>query len=1322
MRRSVKIAAWTAGGLVGFIVLLIGTVLLLGNTERGRALLVRLTTQVTHGQVQLTGLRGAFPAALDLDRLALRDADGEWLFAERVSLRWSPGALLVRHLKIDTLHIGRLHIERAPVPQKEEKKSGGSSIPRSDLTDLSIGTLELGRALAGEPVSLTVKAQAHLRSLEDATAYMIARRTGGNGDYELGVHFDPARMDARLKLQEPANGPLANLLKVPGLGALSVAAQLNGSRNAEVVQLSADAGPLRARAQGTVDLVQRAADLDYSLNAPAMTPYVGLSWDTIELKGRFHGPFTTPNAQGHLLIKALRVSGSTQLDRLEADLAAQGGLLRLQSWIEGLQIPGPQPALLRDARLAVDAAVHLNDPKRPLELTARHALFSLQVNAVTAGDQHVDLTLRLPDVAPLAAVGGQKAQGDAEIQAQVQHTGTTTRFRANVDGHLNGGAAAWAGLLRDAPVRLETAGELTEAAISIDRLQLTGRALSLKANATAARTEGQDVKARFEVSLPDLKRASAALAGTLDVTGTVKGPRQHLNADVSLKTSLSAHGSPRGTITASVRARDLPSSPGGTLQARGALDGAPLHLNVELKPEGGQTYRAIIRETDWKSAHADGDITSGARIAQARGHLAIRMGNLGDLNRVLGSDFAGSVDGRLALAPLAGRSRAQLQLSAKNVVAGAVTGDARVAATGPMDALNVTLDAQSPSLGGQPVQVNTAGLLNLTAKELQLVSLEAVYHEQNIRLLSPAKIEFANGLAVHGLTIGAQEARLEVDGRLSPALDVRAAIRQLKPELINAFVPNLLASGTLSAEAQVQGRAPALQGHVQFEALGVRAKSDAALGLPAADLRANAQLLGDSTRVDARLTAGSASQVALSGRAPLGTSGAMDLKLAGNLDLGLLNPMLEAGGRHVTGELAIDTTVTGAAAAPEIAGTMRLSKGSVRDYTQGISLSDIAGELTGSHGQLRIERLTARAAPGELAIDGTIGVLQPKIPVELKLTAKNAQPIASNIVTANLDADMKVTGTAREQLDVGGKVHINRADIGIPGGLPPSVAVLDVERDGQAKTAEAQTAHPLVINLNIAVDAPRRILVKGRGLDAEMGGDLHIRGTTAAPVVEGGFELQRGFFTLANSKLTFTNGTVTFNGTGLSHKLDPSLDFTAQTKAAEITAIVHITGVADAPQIELSSTPDLPQDEILARVLFGEPAAQLSALQLVETGAALASLRGGSGGGSLNPVAKIQKALGLDRLSVGGGSSAAAGSSSQQSSGTSVEAGRYVSSRVYVGVKESTTGASQVGVDVDLTKRLKLQAKLGNGTATAQGVTPENDPGSSLGVAYQFEY
>jgi translocation and assembly module TamB len=70
-----------------------------------------------------------------------------------------------------------------------------------------------------------------------------------------------------------------------------------------------------------------------------------------------------------------------------------------------------------------------------------------------------------------------------------------------------------------------------------------------------------------------------------------------------------------------------------------------------------------------------------------------------------------------------------------------------------------------------------------------------------------------------------------------------------------------------------------------------------------------------------------------------------------------------------------------------------------------------------------------------------------------------------------------------------------------------------------------------------------------------------------------------------------------------------------------------------------------------------------------------------------------------------------------------VEAGRYVSSRVFVAAKETTTGGTTIAVDVDLTRHLKLQTRLGTGGSTSnQGTTPENDQGSSVGIAYQFEY
>jgi translocation and assembly module TamB len=158
-------------------------------------------------------------------------------------------------------------------------------------------------------------------------------------------------------------------------------------------------------------------------------------------------------------------------------------------------------------------------------------------------------------------------------------------------------------------------------------------------------------------------------------------------------------------------------------------------------------------------------------------------------------------------------------------------------------------------------------------------------------------------------------------------------------------------------------------------------------------------------------------------------------------------------------------------------------------------------------------------------------------------------------------------------------------------------------------------------------------------------------------------------------------------------------------------AKLNVTGYADAPKITLTSTPELPQDEVLARLLFSTSVKQLTALQIVQIGAALASL-GGAGGGGVNPLMAVQKSLRLDRLSMGG----------TATGGASVEAGRYVSERVYVGAKQgSTSGSTQAQVQVDLTKHLKVQATLGTG-GTAQGATPDNDPGSSVGLSYQVEY
>jgi translocation and assembly module TamB len=611
--------------------------------------------------------------------------------------------------------------------------------------------------------------------------------------------------------------------------------------------------------------------------------------------------------------------------------------------------------------------------------------------------------------------------------------------------------------------------------------------------------------------------------------------------------------------------------------------------------------------------------------------------------------------------------------------------------------------------------LGASGNFNLDAKEVSVASALGSYGGLEFSLLAPARIHLANGVAVD-LKLGAQKAELDVQGQFSPTLALRASLRQVQPALVNVFIPSLLAAGAIDAHADLHGSVKAPVGEITLNALGVQSADDAALGLPPANIHVTAGLRGHTADIDARLDAGSASQLSALGQAPLAADGEVDMKINGKVDLGLMNAFLEARGQHASGEIDIDATVGGEVAAPQIAGTLEIKNGKINDYGRGVSLGDIAAQIVGKEGTLQIKTFTASAAPGTVSMSGSVGILQKGIPVDLQIAARNAQPLVSKLITSNLDADLTIKGTARQRLDVAGSMHLNRTLIGIPNGLPLNVAVLDVRRRGKEKAVVRETA--LVIGLDVAVQAPDEFLVQGRGLDARMRGDLQIRGTTESPLVSGGFDLERGSFSLATGRLNFTDGRVSFNGAGLKNKIDPTLDFTAQATIGDTTAIMRITGLADAPVFDFSSTPPKPQDEIMALLLFGAPTQQLTPLQLAQVGAALASMSGVGGNSSLNPLVKIQKSLGLDRLSIGSGTTNA---QTGQDTGASIAAGRYVSKRVYIEGKQTTAGTSQVEADVDLTKHLRLQTRLGNGTSV-QGTTPENDPGSSIGLIYRFEY
>src|SRR5690606_9493442 len=97
--------------------------------------------------------------------------------------------------------------------------------------------------------------------------------------------------------------------------------------------------------------------------------------------------------------------------------------------------------------------------------------------------------------------------------------------------------------------------------------------------------------------------------------------------------------------------------------------------------------------------------------------------------------------------------------------------------------------------------------------------------------------------------------------------------------------------------------------------------------------------------------------------------------------------------------------------------------------------------------------------------------------------------------------------------------------------------------------------------LDVTVNAPNQIFIRGRGLDAEVGGSVRLAGPLNNIQPVGAFALERGRLSVLGQRLDFETGTVTLMG-----DLDPQLNFVARTQGDGIAVFVTIAGRASAPE------------------------------------------------------------------------------------------------------------------------------------------------------------
>ena len=393
--------------------------------------------------------------------------------------------------------------------------------------------------------------------------------------------------------------------------------------------------------------------------------------------------------------------------------------------------------------------------------------------------------------------------------------------------------------------------------------------------------------------------------------------------------------------------------------------------------------------------------------------------------------------------------------------------------------------------------------------------------------------------------------------------------------------------------------------------------------------------------------------------------------------------------QSLTGGLAVAADFGGKLSSPQLNGLVRADSLTYDNEQYGTRLSQmqIAGRFTADRFQL--DKLHAVAGKGTIDAQGSVGLAADAgYPIDFRATLKDAQLAKSGDLEASSTGSIHVTNGKDGGL-IEGDLQIPEARYAIiKQGAAEVPELTGVRRKSDVHLAKPTDrpvpTPPGLFKLALHITAPNQIFVSGMGLDSEWQMDLRVTGTSAAPIVTGGLDIVKGTFSFASKRFDVSRGRVRLNGGALS---DPDIDILATTTAEGITANIAITGTGNRPQIAFTSTPALPADEVLSRLLFGTSPANLSATEALQLASAVNSLRPSSGGG-LNQLGKLRSALGFDRLRVVG--------AGETGGGTGLAAGKYLTNNIYVEIVTDARGYTATQLEIALTKALKLLTSAGS--------------------------
>ncbi|RUW38900.1 translocation/assembly module TamB, partial [Mesorhizobium sp. M2A.F.Ca.ET.015.02.1.1] len=923
-------------------------------------------------------------------------------------------------------------------------------------------------------------------------------------------------------------------------------------------------------------------------------------------------------------------------------------------------------------------------------------------------------------------VSGRVSLGDGAVDLNMKAEVASSALPAAVRGMLGETAQLSAALKRDAGGN-----------VNIDGLKLNSGALTADGQASLA--DGK-LAAGIRGALSDVsglsKDAKGAIAFALNAQGPVAAPDLSMTVD-SDRLLVAAREITGLKLTATGKADA--ANPAANVQLTGIVAGQNLQGSAVLATtNGSRAINGLLLSLGPNKI--SGDLALDDAFVPV-GTVSLDLPDIGPLAALALEKAEGNVRGTIAFTKAANGPNVAVKantseikrgdLSARNVainaqianymaapvIAGTVRAESVTSGATAITGIDVDLkrDGDWTGFSGgatvKNIPARAAGRVKVAngTTTIELASGQATVQGIKAAIAQASTVTIANGVTtLDRLVLNLGGGTATVTGKVAQALDINANLARVPISLANSFSPGLDAAGSISGTVKVTGQPSIPSVAFKIDAAGVQTSQTRGAGLGGMNVSSSGTFAGNKLAFDANISDGAG--LGLKGGGSVTTAGTPTLALDfnGKVPFSFLAAKLAAQGLALNGTANVDVQVRGPASAPVISGKVTTSGARLIDARSGLAVNDIAADVSIGGGVARINRLTGTLSTrGSLSASGTVGINPAQgFPADLSIKLTDGRYTDGRVVTANLGGDLTVKGPLVSAPVIAGTLNLARTVITVPEKLPGSLSALDVKHKNAPASVRAQdkALRPATsggssnsgsgLTLDVTVNAPNQIFIQGRGVDAELGGSLKLTGPASAPRAIGTFTLQRGRLIILSKRLTFTDGTIGFQGS-----LVPYLNLTATTTTSTATVTVVVSGEATNPKFTFSSVPALPQDEILAQLIFGQSMSKLSPLQIAQLASAAAQLAGV--GGSTSLLENLQSAIGVDDLDV----------TTDEKGGTAVSAGKYLNDRTYVTIqKGDKPGSGKATIDLNVGRGVKLRGEA-------------NDAGEAKGgVFYEREY